>query len=172
MYRELPTGYLQAYHKYHGDSTGVKTLWAQLKLCREADASLAQLQLGDSAHYQKVVGMLTWKVAELKERIFKAALTNDRAFLAALTEAADMPALPSPEMDAYLAALQAFHDLFIRKGLVSRKDWPKKKEVLARAKQILKKGGFGDVSPRTWTRIFQMPGLSELERAPRRPKNM
>jgi hypothetical protein len=50
MDRELPTGYLQAYHKYHGDIKGVKTLWAQLKLCREAGASLAQLQLGDPAH--------------------------------------------------------------------------------------------------------------------------
>jgi hypothetical protein len=116
--------------------------------------------------------MLTWKVAELKARILKAALTNDRAFLAALTEAADAPALPLPEIDAYAAALQAFWNLFIRKGLVSRKDWPRKKEVLKRAIQILEKARCDIPSPRQWTRIFQRPGLSELKRAPRRSKNM
>jgi hypothetical protein len=113
MDRELPTGYLQAYHKYHGDIKGVKTLWAQLKLCREAGASLAQLQLGDPAHYQKVVGMLTWKVAELKARILKAALTNDRAFLAAL--------LPRPLMrQRYLyPKLMHMPRLFKRSGICS-----------------------------------------------------
>ena len=62
--------------------------------------------------------------------------------------------------------MEAFEQLFVRRGLKSKDDWPTKQEVRHRAEEILQKAGRVVPGERQWPRILKKAGLSELPSAP------
>lgn len=139
---EVPPGFNEACAKYEGWDNETAYIWSLLKEWRS----------GKGPHS-----------IEFEKRILEAVKTGDLDYVQKLTKAMRSKGPPNTGMNAYLAAVEAFEEIFFDGSERStREEWPTKQEVRERATEILKAAGHPPVSDRHWPRVFKAAGLSEL----------
>jgi hypothetical protein len=156
---ELPTGYLKAWNKHIAPANDAHSLWLTMKIWRDLElGSLRpELKREDPVFYQQTFEPIARElVANFPDLILDAHIRGDHEFLATIARA------PSLETSSVAAAVQAFWDLFVNAGLVSRDDWPTKKAVRERAQEVLRKAGRKILTKGQWTRVFKKAGLAAL----------
>jgi hypothetical protein len=167
MEREWPSGYLEACKKHPAfDKDSVEAIWDQLKFWRESGHLLPTIseraeREGHAGVAEKVQAQLK-SIDDFQVRILKAVFEGDESYLANLSKAVKSSERPASVQHGIRAATEAFWELFVEQGLVSRDDWPTKQEVRRRAEEIMNKNGLSLPSERHWPRIYQQAGLSEL----------
>jgi hypothetical protein len=169
---EYPPGYLDAYQKYNIDNLNFEQpldspadIWEQLEDWRDYEKGypgLLEKFSADSPFYRQVLESGAADIEKFKARLLKAAFDGDRAYFENLLKVMDYDSWPEPEMHGIRAALQVFDALFIGE---SKNDWPTKREVRARAEEILKAAGKAVPKKHAWTRILRKAGLGALKPA-------
>jgi hypothetical protein len=138
-------------------NTSPSTVWYDLKFWRNPND-------GDLKDPQRCV--------DFEKRILRAVRSGNVEFIRTLLKAMESKSPPLPTINASLAAMEAFRQLFSPHSCgMTRAEWPTKKEVKALAIEILQKSGWMIPTTRQWTRAFQLAGLSELKRSPRKSRS-
>jgi hypothetical protein len=169
---EYPPGFLEACEKYPADDAepdpgSVTEIWDELDLWREYEQGLPKLKKRLSPYALKCeLERTNESVEEFKARILKAVIESDCAYLKNLLKAVSLDRRPQWKVHGIRAAIEAFDQLFIQKGLESKDDWPTKQELRQRAEEILRKAGRALPGERQWPRILKAAGLSKLRPAP------
>jgi hypothetical protein len=113
----------------------------------------------------------SWR-ADFEAWILMAVRSGEPALTRGLIKAMESEVEPEPELNATVATIEAFEELFFPlRCSMTRADWPTKRAVRLRAEEILRSLGYAIPGKRHWTKIFIATGLSELpEEKPGRPR--
>jgi hypothetical protein len=104
----------------------------------------------------------SWR-ADFEAWILVIMRSGEPALTRRLIKALESEVQPEPEIDAILATIEAFEELFSPlRCSMTQADWPTKRVVRLKAEEILKDLGYPIPGNRHWTKIFIAAGLSEL----------
>lgn len=164
---ELPPGFSEVEGKYSGHGESLASLWDLIDSLRDSENDFARFK----AQYLKIhgeeappglVGVKNARVRFFRERIIKAVINNDRTYLDKLRKALELPTRPEEPINDYIAAVQAFHEIYLDGERSTQEEWPTKGELRARTNEILHAAGHPPVSDRHWPRVLKTVGLSGL----------
>ena len=144
---EFPPGFIEAELEYlHKPATW--KLWYKLDIWRQAERG---------AKY----------VARIEDEILAAVYEGNLPYVRALLRAMEIKAAPKPDLNAIIAALQSFGELFSPATCdMSRAAWPTKLQVRQLAIEKLRLGKYRVPGKARWNDIFKLAGLWDLPEDP------